>query len=474
MPRASLVAILSVAALSACLVARAQAPDQAAGADEQASAQAEVHNLKLHAAAEPMPAFRYRLIPPAYERQPGNAADLYKAAAALLVEQKAEDALGKVDQWGDMPLEDLPRQETKETFAQFSAVLGHVESGAWSEQCEWEPVTGPDMPLPDLGQYRRIARLLAPKARVEILDHDYARAVRTLETGLSFAHDVGRGPTLIHGLVGVGTASLMLDVVEEFIQTRDAPSLYWALTALPSPLVDLRPAAELELGGMLFWPKELRDPENAGLSASEWVDAFGRLGEAAMGDFHPNGDRRAAVAAVAAVAYTDAKRHLLEKGVPAEKVEAMPVLQAVAIYLCDGWRRSADEALKWWYTPYPEARTDAGRLERIAADAAETKDGFMVALLMPALGRVRQAQVKLERRIAALRAVEAVRLHAGAAQGRLPARLADVRQAPVPPDPATGESFAYRLEGQRAVLSGPADGMGRPDTGIRYEIEITK
>jgi hypothetical protein len=153
----------------------------------------------------------------------------------------------------------------------------------------------------------------------------------------------------------------------------------------------------------------------------------------------------------------------------------MPVFQVVAIYLRDGWRVSADEALKWWwYTPYPQARTDLGRIDRVFTEAGTKKYGWLVGLLMPALGRARFVAMMPDRRIAALRAVEAIRLHAAATGGSLPARLEDVRQAPIPLNPMTGEPFAYELQGNRAILSAPAERWDGPDTQVNYEIEIAK
>jgi hypothetical protein len=95
---------------------------------------------------------------------------------------------------------------------------------------------------------------------------------------------------------------------------------------------------------------------------------------------------------------------------------------------------------------------------------------------MPALGNARFGQVKLDRQIAALRTVEAIRLYAGAAGGRLPARLEEVQQVPVPLNPMTGEPFTYELQADRAVLSAPLESDDRrmPEKAVRYEIQIAK
>ena len=82
---------------------------------------------------------------------------------------------------------------------------------------------------------------------MEIAEGKYDEAVRTLQNGYALARDVGRGPTLIHGLVGTAIAEIMTDRIRELIQQPHGPNLYWALSTLPRPLVDFRPGFEAEV-----------------------------------------------------------------------------------------------------------------------------------------------------------------------------------------------------------------------------------
>src|SRR5262249_33684781 len=100
--------------------------------------------------------------------------------------------------------------------------------------------------MPDLQDMRDWARLLSLKARVEIAERKYDDAVATIETGVSFSRHIGAGPFMINALVGVAAAQVMLGCAQELISMPDAPNLYWALTALPRPLVSLRMAQENE------------------------------------------------------------------------------------------------------------------------------------------------------------------------------------------------------------------------------------
>ncbi|HEY2146641.1 MAG TPA: hypothetical protein VGH32_01810, partial [Pirellulales bacterium] len=59
----------------------------------------------------------------------------------------------------------------------------------------------------------------------------------------------------------------------------------------------------------------------------------------------------------------------------------------------------------------------------------------------------------VERRLAALRVIEAMRIYAAAHDGRLPWKLSYISEVPVPNDPGTGEPFEYRYEDGMATLT---------------------
>ena len=74
-----------------------------------------------------------------------------------------------------------------------------------------------------------------------------------------------------------------------------------------------------------------------------------------------------------------------------------------------------------------------------------------------------------DRKVAALRLVEALRLHAGQ-KGSLPPSLDDVTCVPTPLNPMTGSPFDYRLEGETVIITLPkSDGIGWEE---RYEVTL--
>jgi hypothetical protein len=94
----------------------------------------------------------------------------------------------------------------------------------------------------------------------------------------------------------------------------------------------------------------------------------------------------------------------------------------------------------------------------------------LASVLLPAVANCQVVVERMERRIAALRTIEAVRLHAATHDGKLPNALSDVTEVPIPLNPFTGEPFAYRLEGDTAILeaAGPEESHPR-----QYRIKLS-
>jgi hypothetical protein len=114
------------------------------------------------------------------------------------------------------------------------------------------------------------------------------------------------------------------------------------------------------------------------------------------------------------------------------------------------------------------------RLKAMKADFG--LGGILAGLLLPAVGKVQFATVRLQRRIDALRIVEALRLHAALHEGKLPEKLSDITDVPIPPDPASGKPFDYKLEAGKATLTAPAPAGEKPNQSnfLRYEITLKK
>src|SRR5262249_3035188 len=137
--------------------------------------------------------------------------------------------------------------------------------------------------------------------------------------------------------------------------------------------------------------------------------------------------------------------------------------------------------LKLQSLPYHElvprmAELDQAIKARRANPPADAPAIPLAAEFLPPMGRIFLSRGRLERRLAALRTVEAIRLYAAEQKGEWPAPLADIKSVPVPNGPGTGKPFEYKKDGDRVTFRGPTlkgEGVNQ-NTLIWYEITIRK
>ena len=131
---------------------------------------------------------------------------------------------------------------------------------------------------------------------------------------------------------------------------------------------------------------------------------------------------------------------------------------------------------KWANVPYPDARAGLRRANQQLQQLKEDQqEGIPLASwFLPAVDKVFVTQARTDRQIAALRCIEAIRLHVAAHDGRLPRQLSEITEVPVPRDPVTGEPFEYRIDGDRATLiARPPAGDSQPPP-LHYELTFKR
>ena len=79
---------------------------------------------------------------------------------------------------------------------------------------------------------------------------------------------------------------------------------------------------------------------------------------------------------------------------------------------------------------------------------------------------------RLDRNMAALQCVEAIRLYASVHDGKLPNELSDITQVPVPENPATQKPLIYQRTGSKAILEAPPSKEQADKYAIRYELSL--
>ena len=443
--------------------------------------------------AAPIEAFHWRLLPLDAARTPGDAVPIYLRLAAQLSDEAKRQIDEKSSAWSDCTLDALPMAEARGFVDQWSTRLKQMDYAARRQTAQWnytlpeESENAFSILLPDVQEIRRWSRLLALKARVEIAEKKYDAAIRSIETGLSMAQQVAEGPFLINGLVGIAIANQFLGRLEELISQPDAPNLYWALTALPRPLVNLRkPISTEQLMGGYMLP-ELNDLDSPRTDA-EWAARLSRLharwnplvktlGMLTTIETDPAkpGEKPAAQPVLTidadfskfqAAVLPEANAFLKARGISSEdKCEARLIL----MYIAAQYHEIRDDAVKGYYLPYSEA-TEFYKAAEINRKAAKGAIGNFFTEITPVLSAAHLAETRLDRRVAALRVIEAIRMYAAANKGSLPASLNKITAVPVPVDPLTNRPFAYSVENDAAILSAPLRSGNAP--GLSYHLSI--
>jgi hypothetical protein len=457
----------------------------------------ETFKIAITPAAEPDLPLKYALLPIYENVKPGNSVPFYYRAVLNWKERpkKATQPLtDNYERWMDSPLSEFPAAEVREFLKQNGALFRELEIAAHREQTEWsyrlKDLKGTDsimFLLPEIQESRNLGRLLYLKARLAIVEKRYDDAIQTLQIGNKLARDVAEPPTLINDLVGIAISSIMMANVREMIAAPNSPNLYWALSKLPRPFIDMEPALQYEMAIPMKLFPAMKDAETADHSPEEWSRMLAKaLGYAmSVNDSGPNADRklqtRLSVAGLAIMGYPRAKRDLVEWGYDRQRVDAMPVGQVIAIHQARIYRYMYQEMMKWSNLPYHQAlvglRKSEEKLkrERYFAPAGQSREIIpLAALLLPGVSQAQRAGARLDSRIRGLQVLEAIRMHAAGHDGKLPETLADIRQVPVPVNPATGQPYPYHFAADKAVLEIPALPGDPVRVGWRFEITVRR
>jgi hypothetical protein len=465
----------------------------AAGAQEKpASPWAVDRSLTVSPQAAPVPALKYRLLPPSWELKDGNAVPIY-----LRLSHEQSDAARKhwtetPKSWNALPVEQVPLDEAHKFLKTFGRFLRQFELGSRRRSAEWNYTLDEGNPigilLPDVQIMRGYAPMLVLQARVALAEKDFTAATHHLQTGFAFSRHVGEGPFLINSLVGLALAAQFTGVVADFVEQPGSPNLYWALTALPHPLIDLQRQMDIEYRMLEMQFPELADLDRA-RSAEQWDGVLQRLrtelreiakigGEGNKPPSYPEWFPKHYAPEDSAAKSPDlaAARKFVarSKGLSAQQAEALPAAQVLLLYLLHSYHVDRDDLYRSFYLPYPQGRLVADAAHKRFKEGPTSEGEVLSHLLLPALHRIIVSQMRVERTIAGLRVVEALRLYAAAHEGRLPNKLSDVTEVPLPDDPGTGRPFEYSVVGDTATLISQVPGDPPANSGVRYRVTVRK
>jgi hypothetical protein len=440
-----------------------------------------VVHLMVQPMAAPVPALKYQLLPELKEMNPGNPIQGYTKCFA---EQQnfwfSKKAVENREKWQKTPLHELPMMELRQ-FGYLSEGRGPLSRADYAARLttpDWQilleaKAEGSRLLLPDIQGLRNLASGLNVRFRAEIAERRYDDAINTAKTLCALGRHLGMHPTVIGNLVGLAIIQIDLNTLEEMVQQPSCPNLYWALTNLPNPLIDGRAGRQ---GERLMLEADLPLDRTAPMSEEQLRKILARFREVITWETREVPDAAKWFEALLKNEglIDAARKRLVADGLNEERVKQFPAAQVVLLDLKHEMELRRDARMKWMALPYWQM--EAGYLADPLASgrAATTREKFLNALGSDYL-KVRKAQARIERGIARLRHVEALRLYAAEHEGKLPAHLSDVT-VPLPVDPFTGKAFDYTVKGDTAVLRGPPPKGEEKNAfyNVRYEITIKK
>jgi hypothetical protein len=398
--------------------------------------------------ALPKPALKYQLLPEVSELETGNPVQWYLRSFA---EQRNfffnKEVVAERARYRTMPLKDLPLDKLRDYGG---SALTQADWGARLDTPDWQVLDrvrkeGADLRLPELSSLKVLAAALHVRFRAEVARRDFDAAIATAKTMFAFARHLGECPVTEASRVGLSAAGMALDALEEFVQQPGSPNLYWALTELPAPLVEIRKGLQGERAMLATELRSLRD--DVVISERELDELIGRLsgrsGFARLEAGLAPRDLRSTIAALAkdAVRVDAARMRLIESGVKPWLVIKFPAVQVMLLVEKREFEIGRDDALKLLgLAPWEMASLkDNDRPRNVFAD------------MLPRVRELRLEQSALDRRIVILRHVEAMRFYASGHDGQLPAALESVG-VPLPRDPISGKDFVYQLDRPAARL----------------------
>jgi hypothetical protein len=420
----------------------------------------------------PKPALKHLLLPEVREMSPGNPVQWY---IRCFQEQRnfffGKEATSDRARFRSMPLSELPVKDLRNYGGH---ALQQADWGARLDCPDWailQRVQEGDTSLrmPELEPLRILGWALQVRFRGAVAERRFDDATRVAKTMFALARHLGMCPAGAANRLGMYVADLALDSLEEMIQQPGSPNLYWALTDLPCPLVDLRKGLQ---GDGVLAAADLRLLRDDAPMTEAQVEALvsrlsGTIGILREQAGRPPRNLRAQIRAWVKdpEKVSAARDRLVDAGSAKDLVKKLPPAQLLLLdqKLALGVQR--DERMKLLaLAPWQIA---------LLADKEPRKGGGLFADLIPDVLVGRRAQGRLEQRVALLRHVEALRLYAAAHDGKLPAKLSDCG-VPLPDDPFTGKPFRYEADGPTAHLrAGPLpDAAKSPGGNVHFQITI--
>jgi hypothetical protein len=420
------------------------------------------------------PLMKYRLFPAEYELHDGNAAPILLRLPWERIPYFRE-TVPKFSDYLDLPLDDV-KLRGEDVFIFFPA----LKRAAYRKTADWQFPIGEEpignILIPDVQGARSIVGYgLSVWIRQHLAKGELDRAREGILVGLAVARHYGRTPFVITQLVCAFVDSQLMSRIAELVSQPDSPNLYWALTQLPRPLIDFRPSIDFKQRFL-----QLSVPGLDDLSQIRTEAEWNRLALAVLRFFRESNEGQFRAGDEPRVLQTLVKRARTELAAwtegGAKRVAEMSDGEAGLRWLLHVYDDQSHETTALNSLDPPQAFPRLVALQERITEF-HTALGAPKSYLFVNTINIYVRSHEIERKIAALRIVEALRHYAAGHESRLPESLDKISDIPIPDDPFTGKPFHYILRDGVAILSGEAIAVADPDrelAGIRYRIKIRK
>lgn len=451
--------------------------------------------LAISPTAVQKPLSRFYLTPQYVEMQPGNKVPGFLKAFMEQDQFFNKENTDKRAKWDGLKLEDLPLEEIKASGVVGGSMYRDLKKPSWqsgggrplSDVDEAARLLSTDWQiwfnlrrdtvgtlLPEVQKMRTLAQVLKYRMRYEIRVGDFEKAAYTARTFYGMAEAFEQHPTLIGLLVGIAIESICLNTIEEMIAQPGCPNLYWALTEIPDHVLSPRFATQGErifaqsMFGNILKAQGTMSNEDLAREFKQF-DALAGLMGGEGGNKLPK-DWGYILWASDAKAVESARQYLIDTGINAESVKKFTPVQVMFMYDIRKFEVMFDESMALMSLPYPDA---IPRLEKLEALLKNDKQCILARELLPSMMNIRQTLARTQQRLAYLRVIEAIRLHAHENKGALPEKLTDIK-LPLPNDPVTGKPFEYGVKDGVATLHGANANPKQAANNRYYELRIMK
>ncbi len=402
------------------------------------------------------PVLKYRFVPREDELKPGNAVPIL---LRLPWEQQnwMQKVFHKLHEWDEVPLTDPKWKNFSDLPERF---FEDMKRAAYKREAHWEYPIG-EVPamfvlLPDLQGLRNfLGHGLSAKAKYHLSQGQMNETIDVIKVGITNGRHIAQTPFVINQMVAAVIERTMLDRAVDVISHPKSPNLYWALSSIPKNILSLERTADLE-GNILVMTfpflSELEKPR----TDEEWKKLLHQqlsYLETSVGMIVPKGEaaKKKAFSAAENVARGELPALM---GIAPEKVEKMTAEEALIRWFALNHARIDSRYNAYVTLPAREALPQLIKLNQDCHAFYKNFNAKFYDFFKNPLFNYMILH-SIYRKIQTIRIIEAVRHYAAGHEGKLPEKLEDITDLPIPFDCFTDKPFVWKVKRNVATLTAP-------------------